>query len=72
MRRIRAKMKCASITLTEMGQVVSLQAVTAERPENREWSQYTPSGELRLTVTNPDAFGAIEIGSEYLVDITPA
>jgi hypothetical protein len=34
---------------------------------NFEWSQATPSGYIELGVSNPDAFGKFEVGSEYLL-----
>jgi hypothetical protein len=38
---------------------------------NREWSKWTPSGELRLTITNPDAYNQFVIGKTYWVDFSP-
>jgi hypothetical protein len=32
---------------------------------NFAWSQYTPSGYVELTITNPAAFGAFEVNQEY-------
>ncbi len=32
---------------------------------NKDWSKYTPSGELSITVTNPDAIAQFEIGEVY-------
>lgn len=34
---------------------------------NFEWSKYTPSGSIELSVTNPDAFSKFEVGREYLL-----
>jgi len=48
---------------------VKLQAVAG--PENAPWSKYTPSGELRMQITNPEALSAFEVGVEYFIDITP-
>ncbi len=39
---------------------------------NKTWSQYTPSGSLKLCMTNPEATGAFEIGKFYFLDFTPA
>ena len=49
-----------------------LQAVSskgeADDP-NREWAAATPSGQLTLTVNNPECFGYVEPGREYRVTI---
>lgn len=36
--------------------------------ENANWSQYTPQGEIKMTVTNPKAIDQFELGGEYFVD----
>lgn len=43
-----------------------------EDDANKQWSQYTPSGELRLVITNPEAHEQFKIGKAYFVDFTPA
>jgi len=45
---------------------------SASGKENESWSKWTPSGELKLTITNPPAADFFEIGREYYVDFTPA
>lgn len=40
--------------------------------ENKEWSKYTPQGEIKMTITNPAAIDAFEVGQPYFVDFTPA
>lgn len=47
---------------------------TGEDKENAEWSKWTPSGELRLTITNPLAFEQYrgKVGKAFFVEITPA
>lgn len=39
---------------------------------NRSWWDATPSGELTMWINNPAAFGKLEGGKEYFIDITPA
>lgn len=39
---------------------------------NRKWSKATPSGELKMSITNPDAIDALEVGKQYFLDFTPA
>lgn len=71
---IRAKLKCLSAHRFESSEAVELTAVYSPDPEspNYSWSQATPSGSVKLTITNPDAFGALEPGREYLVSFEEA
>jgi hypothetical protein len=39
---------------------------------NSQWSKYTPSGQLQLTITNPEAYKQFELGKAYFVDFSPA
>lgn len=32
---------------------------------NESWSKHTPSGELKMNITNPNAIAAFEIGKTY-------
>ena len=43
-----------------------------EEDVNSEWSKYTPQGELSMTINNPDAVEAFEVGKAYYLDFTPA
>lgn len=54
---IKAKFRLISIEPTSdgAGSIVKLEAVTAERAENKEWSKWTPSGKLEMLITNPGA-----------------
>ncbi len=36
---------------------------------NTSWSQYTPSGELSLVITNPAAFDQIQLGKTFSVTL---
>ncbi|WP_316184761.1 MULTISPECIES: hypothetical protein [unclassified Bradyrhizobium] len=38
---------------------------------NKSWSKWTPSGQLSITITNPDAIDAFEKGKAYYLDFTP-
>lgn len=40
--------------------------------ENESWSKYTPSGELRMTITNPAAIDCFSLGKAYYLDFTPS
>ena len=75
---VRAKMRLVSKTdnashrggTAVESTTVRLQAV--QGPDNEAWSKYTPNGTLELNITNPAAVGALELGREYFVDLTPA
>lgn len=38
---------------------------------NETWSKYTPSGQIVMSITNPDAIEAFEKGRAYFIDFTP-
>lgn len=74
-----AKMVCGKVEQQggqgkQYAEVVTLSCVYDANPEhpNFKWSQATPSGGLNLNITNPDAFGVIKPGQEYMVTITKA
>ena len=39
---------------------------------NEAWSKATPQGEIKMLITNPKAIGALDLGRQYFVDISPA
>lgn len=39
--------------------------------ENKTWSQWTPGGSVELSITNPEAIKAFEVGKDYFVDFSP-
>lgn len=76
---VRAKMICSEIAQRPAysgpnpqgtTETVKLTAVMGE--ENKEWSQYTPSGAVELCITNPAAVAQFKVGKAYFVDFTPA
>lgn len=69
---IKAKMKCASVLKTEFGNTVKFNAVSDGSPENKTFSNYTPSAHLEIVIDNPAAKDAFEPGKEYYLDFTPA
>ena len=79
---VRAKMRCTGrrewtnggYDAVQGGVEVTLQAVygTGQDDVNTGWSKHTPSGEVKLHITNPEAFKQFEIGKAYYVDLTPA
>ena len=48
---------------------MKLQALAG--PGNEEWSKWTPSGELSMSITNPAAIAEFEVGKDYYLDFTP-
>jgi hypothetical protein len=71
---IRAKFKVASVTQYENDQeTVEMQAANGRADTaNAQWSKWTPSGKLTLTINNPDARGKLLPGKYYFLDLTEA
>ncbi len=51
---------------------MTLVPVYGDSPENKTWSQATPPGEIKMTITNPAALDAFGPGQAFYVDFTPA
>jgi hypothetical protein len=69
---IRAKFRCDAVVQAVGQETVNLYAVSGDSAENKQWSLYTPSGQLSLTITNRDVFGAFVPGREYFLTIEAA
>lgn len=77
---VRAKMRCVMVkescdVVGHQGVVdVKLQAVYGGKDEkaNASWAKWTPSGEVTLQITNPEASKQLELGKCYFVDLNPA
>jgi len=54
------------------GEEITMSAVYSDKEgaANKEWSKWTPSGNLRFTVNNPAAFGKVLPGQFHYLDIT--
>ena len=39
--------------------------------EDNTYARYTPSGSIKLVITNPDLHGKFEQGQQFYVDFTP-
>ena len=82
MQAVRAKMVVHALTKRghfQDGKAVTSQIDVEAAPvtgkggdENKSYSKWTPSGSLKLTITNPDCFEFFKEGAEFYVDITPA
>lgn len=42
-----------------------------EGDPNKEWSKWTPSGELRMSVTNPAAYEQFSVGQDVMLTLEP-
>lgn len=76
---VRAKFRCQSVTHLTTASPGDVAAHITFFPvyedgsgKNASWSKYTPNGKLEMTVTNPDAIAAFELGKSYYLDFTPA
>lgn len=71
---VRAKFRCHSIQKADddSHRTIHMSPVTADSPENKAWSKYTPGGLLQMHISNPAAFEQFEQGKEYYIDIQPA
>jgi hypothetical protein len=67
---VRAKFKCESVTKFETGCQVKLRATNQQDGDNQDWSQWTPSGSLEMTITNPPAETSFAPGRFYFLDFS--
>lgn len=52
-------------------EVVLVAAKTTD-DDNVDWSRWTPSGEIRMTITNPEAFRQFDVDVDYIVEFRKA
>lgn len=71
-KKIVAKVKCVGIADSYGNESVSFNAVIDGSEENKSFSAATPSLNLNMVISNPDAKGAFEAGKEYLLTFEPA
>ena len=75
---LRAKFVVNSVkhSINNEGEVsqeeIEAHAVYANGGENGVWSKYTPSGQLKMNISNPGAFDRLRVGTEFYLDFTPA
>jgi hypothetical protein len=69
---VRAKFVVAAVTARQGSRDVELVAVTSGSDENKSFWQYTPAGNIKLSVVNEAAAAQFQPGQEYYVDFTPA
>lgn len=73
---VRAKFWVTSITHHHNGNPAADQSATVKLSpvyddENKDWSKWTPQGEISMMITNPTAIAAFFLGAKYFVDFTP-
>lgn len=79
MKTMRAKFRVTQVeVVNETYQNVTMHAVS-EAPfdqdgvsEDNSFARWTPSGELRMAIQNPDLMGVLQEGQKYYLDFTPA
>lgn len=75
---LRLKMSISSVKrLADQSGAITAEEITAYcvtsgSDANKEWSKWTPYGELKFTVTNPEAFGQCLPGQFVHLTMTPA
>jgi hypothetical protein len=82
---MRAKFKINTVTqdIGNAGNVervhITAAPVCGDKPfgpqgesEDNTFARWSPSGELKLTITNPDLFGTLAPGQTYYLDFTKA
>ena len=69
---VRVKFTCVSKIEELNDGSVQLSAVIADSPENAEFFQWTPSGNIHLGTINKSALSQFEVGGQYYVDFTAA
>lgn len=79
--KMRAKMKLVSVNkLSDTCEVLEFRAVCKSNgpypadgsDENNTFAKWTPTADLRMSITNPDLVGGFEVGQEFYLDFTPA
>lgn len=75
--RLRMKAKIDSIkhvhdhTGKKQSEEVHLSAVYGDTGPNKKWCQWTPYIKFEFTISNPEAFGAVNPGEFFYLDLVP-
>jgi hypothetical protein len=73
MKTLLTKFKVGSTTNFGNNNVeANLSPVISGSEENKSFSLYTPSGAIKLHITNPDAIDFFEPGAEYFAEFRKA
>ena len=69
---MRAKFHCTSIKKYQGSSEVELTTQYSDSKEDNQFSQATPSGDLKMMIDNPEAKDYFIPGKDYYLDFTPA
>ena len=68
----RGKMVVTSVELSEHDETIKFACMyDYNEPENTKFSKSTPSGDMRLAISNPKLAGKFQPGQCFYVDLTP-
>jgi len=67
---LKAKLKCECIQVYPDCVWPLLKPVIKDSEENKTFAKFTPAGEMKLQITNPEALNFFQPGKEYILDIT--
>jgi hypothetical protein len=76
--RMRAKFQVTKVVRSETSESLSFSAVGADKygpngeNEDSDFARWTPSGQLHMSVTNPDLLGKFNEGEKYYLDFSKA
>lgn len=71
---VRGKFTVVAVTdrsATSTYKEIELQAQYSNTPEDNSYATSTPSGSIKMTITNPGAAEKLPIGAVFYVDFTP-
>ena len=71
---VRGKFRVTRITRNYYNQgaaEIELSAVYSTNPEDQSYAAATPSANIVMSVTNPDAIEKLPLGKSFYVDFTP-
>lgn len=72
MSKVKAKFYVESVIPTsDESRQIGMRAVIGNSEENKDWSKWTPSGDLSLSVTT-EAFKDAKVGDEYYLTFEKA
>ncbi|WP_417365916.1 hypothetical protein [Flavobacterium beibuense] len=68
-RKVKAKFKCDHLQIFEGSKTAHLRAVTGDTDENKDFTKYTPCGELSINISNDTAASEFFTpGKEYYLE----
>jgi len=62
---VEARFKCTGKTSLTEGSSITFSATYNDGLDNKDWSKYTPAGQLSMVVTNPGAEDQFVVGTVY-------